>query len=671
MTQNVKRRLLEVETFGGERSELLFDVLHVAVHARGLSEKDFHRHVDAVGFGGVRELEVRFLGDRAEHREGAAFALAEGREDFELRGIERNHVALLTFVAPDFQGAHARLFNRDLRHVEGGALPRQVGEFGHGVREPARTDVVNGENRIFRAHFPATVDHFLRTAFHFGVAALDRVEVERFGVGARRHRARSAAAETNAHARTAEDDEQAARRRDFLLRLVVADVADAAREHDGFVVAVAGAADVRFKGAEVAENVRAAEFVVEGGAAERAVRHDGKRRRDARGRAVEGVGLFARHRVGVVFPGLRSVGEMQSRGREAAQARLRAGAAARGAFVADFAARARRGAREGRNRGRVVVRFHLEDRVGHFNFALELVAVDAVLARTRIETRGFGPFEDGRVVGVGRDGALRGHLVRAADHAEERFFAVFPVDRPAGVEDLVAAVFGVGLREHHEFDVGRIAVELREGVDEVVDFVFGKRKTHRNVRFFERGAAARHDVDRRHGTAFERFKELRRVKVDGHDRFRHAVVENGGELRGKFVRNRSGEREREDRAALDAGDALNAAVLDDVGSLRRPGRDRAQTRHHHEGEVFAHGDGRIAVGQERFEAGAFIVGQSAFGMHKMHEAARDRFDKGRNLTQRRERTGRAEVRKSQTALEFENRSDLLVHCRKILVIRPL
>ena len=164
-------------------------------------------------------------------------------------------------------------------------------------------------------------------------------------------------------------------------------------------------------------------------------------------------------------------------------------------------------------------------------------------------------------------------------------------------------------------------------------------------------------------TAFERIKELRRVKVDGHDRFRHAVVENGGELRGKFVRNRSGEREREDRAALDAGDALNAAVLDDVGSLRRPGRDRAQTRHHHEGEVFAHRHGRVAVGQKRFEPAAFVVGQSAFGVHKMHEAARDRFDKGSNLTQRRERTGRAEVRKSQTALEFENRSVLLVHCR--------
>jgi len=33
--------------------------------------------------------------------------------------------------------------------------------------------------------------------------------------------------------------------------------------------------------------------------------------------------------------------------------------------------------------------------------------------------------------------------VRAADHAEERFLALFTVDRPAGVEDLVTAVLGV------------------------------------------------------------------------------------------------------------------------------------------------------------------------------------------------------------------------------------
>ena len=103
--------------------------------------------------------------------------------------------------------------------------------------------------------------------------------------------------------------------------------------------------------------------------------------------------------------------------------------------------------------------------------ALEDAAEFIAGARTRIEARDFGAFEDGGVVGVGRDRTLRGHLVRAADHAEERFLALFTVDRPAGVEDLVTAVLGVGLREHHQLDVGRVAADLREGVGEVVDLV--------------------------------------------------------------------------------------------------------------------------------------------------------------------------------------------------------
>jgi hypothetical protein len=34
-----------------------------------------------------------------------------------------------------------------------------------------------------------------------------------------------------------------------------------------------------------------------------------------------------------------------------------------------------------------------------------------------------------------------------------------PVDGPAGVEDLVPAMLGIGLREHHQFDVGRVPTE--------------------------------------------------------------------------------------------------------------------------------------------------------------------------------------------------------------------
>ena len=66
-------------------------------------------------------------------------------------------------------------------------------------------------------------------------------------------------------------------------------------------------------------------------------------------------------------------------------------------------------------------------------------------------------------------------LVGVADHREERFFLRLAVDVPRGVEDLVAAVLGVGLRKHHELDVVGIAGELGELFYEVIDFIYGQR----------------------------------------------------------------------------------------------------------------------------------------------------------------------------------------------------
>jgi hypothetical protein len=55
------------------------------------------------------------------------------------------------------------------------------------------------------------------------------------------------------------------------------------------------------------------------------------------------------------------------------------------------------------------------------------------------------------------------------------------VDHPGGVENLVAAVFGIGLGEHHQFDVGRVAAGLGEHVEQVIDFVVGQRQAERAV----------------------------------------------------------------------------------------------------------------------------------------------------------------------------------------------
>src|SRR5678815_4914731 len=71
----------------------------------------------------------------------------------------------------------------------------------------------------------------------------------------------------------------------LLFDVITAYVAEAARNHDGLVIAAQrralGHLDALFEGAEVAEDVRAAEFVVERRRTDRAVEHDLERGRDA------------------------------------------------------------------------------------------------------------------------------------------------------------------------------------------------------------------------------------------------------------------------------------------------------------------------------------------------------------------------------------------------------
>ena len=76
---------------------------------------------------------------------------------------------------------------------------------------------------------------------------------------------------------------------------------------------------------------------------------------------------------------------------------------------------------------------------------------------------------------------LRVRLVGVADHAEQAHRLRLPVDAELGVENLVAAMLAVGLREHHQFDIGRVALQLRERLHQVVDLVRGERQTELGI----------------------------------------------------------------------------------------------------------------------------------------------------------------------------------------------
>ena len=220
-------------------------------------------------------------------------------------------------------------------------------------------------------------------------------------------------------------------------------IAQAAGNHNRLVVAVNRAVFLRFKGAEIAQEVRAAEFVVERRAAERAVGHDVQGRSDVFGFAV------------ILLPRLFESGNIQVGRGKARQAGFRARAASRCAFVADFAAGTGGRARKRGDGGGVVVRFHLHDDVRVF--LVEAVCLTVV--RVRIKPLDFRTFNHGGIVFIRHHRALRAGFVRVANHTEQRFFLFFAVQNEIGIEDFVAAVFRIGLREHHQFHVGRVTVQ--------------------------------------------------------------------------------------------------------------------------------------------------------------------------------------------------------------------
>ena len=140
------------------------------------------------------------VGRRTDHGKRAAFAFANGAEGAQIFFQNRQHITLLRFVAPDLQRVEAVFFQRHFAQFEYCAAPGIVDEFGEGVGQAARADVVDGDNRVFVAKLPAAVDHFLRAAFDFGVAALYGVEVQRGVVRAGIHRRSRAAAQADKHA---------------------------------------------------------------------------------------------------------------------------------------------------------------------------------------------------------------------------------------------------------------------------------------------------------------------------------------------------------------------------------------------------------------------------------------------------------------------------------------
>ena len=383
----------------------------------------------------------------------------------------------------------------------------------------------------------------------------------------------------------------------LLLHLVADDHAVSARKHDGLVVAAVDARRLAFVRAEKAGQLRTPELVAERRAADRALGHD----RERRGEPLRELGVLA-------LPRLRVAGDVQIAHHEAADAGVGTRATARRRLVADLAAHARRRAGIWRDRRRVVVGLNLHQLV-------ELHLLEAVgVVRRRHEHLRREALHHGRVVLVGDERALPVLLVGVLNHPEEGVLLLLPVDDELGAEDLVAAVLGVHLSEHHELRVRGVAPCGLEALGEILHFGLADREAERDVRLADRLHAASEHVERDAGLRRRTVEEGVEVRVHA---LGHAVVKRT-ESHGRHHR-----RHVEADAALDARDALKAAVAEDVGGLRRPRRDRALARRHVERPLrrsLRRARLAIRIEEQRRARERLGVGALALGFDRVHPA---------------------------------------------------
>ena len=241
---------------------------------------------------------------------------------------------------------------------------------------------------------------------------------------------------------------------------------DAARDHDRLVIAIHRAVYLLLEGTKIAAQHRATKLIVKCSAANRALNHDVKRGRntiwfaDIRSRG---------------FPRLRQARQAQVRRGESGQPGLRYGTATGGALVTNFTTGTGRRTGEWRNRGRVIVGFY-------FSEVVRTIWVFGILAvSVREETQRLTAGQNRCIVGIRNLGARGICGMRVADHREQRHVLRHAINRPACVEHFVPTMLGIRLSEHQQFHVGRVAFELFECADEIVDLLVRQRQSQFNV----------------------------------------------------------------------------------------------------------------------------------------------------------------------------------------------
>ena len=199
---------------------------------------------------------------------------------------------------------------------------------------------------------------------------------------------------------------------------------------------------------------------------------------------------------------------------------------------------------------------------------------------------------DGGVVRIRHHRVLRAGFVGVANHAEQAVRLNLPIHGEISIENLVPAMLAVGLGEHHQLDIGGVALELLKRADQVVDFIVGQGQTPAAVGVFQSSPPTHEHVHRLHGGRGLLMKKCFCGLRVFHDRLGHAIVQQAGDglPLGLGQARRAEQALFQDHLVL--RDTLNAsqvqpAVVGDVRGLGRPGGHGAKTGSHHQRRSFA------------------------------------------------------------------------------------
>ena len=183
---------------------------------------------------------------------------------------------------------------------------------------------------------------------------------------------------------------------------------------------------------------------------------------------------------------------------------------------------------------------------------------------------------------------LRRSAVGVADHAEQAVLLHHTVHRELGIENFVAAVLAVCLREHHQLHVGGVAAQRSEAGDEVIHFIVGQGQAEFNVGLLQSRAATGQHVHVRHGRSGQFGEQCQRSFRGSKHAFGHAVVQQGSHGGQLSVRQTGFAQQLGFEGELKLGHAFQPAhhqpaVVGNVSCFRGPGRHGTQPGRHHHG----------------------------------------------------------------------------------------